>query len=293
MEGMESPKYEPDYDDYPEYPGLGLTPSQLALIIGVNAVISLLIAVCVVLLVSWQVAPKIVVVTPTVSAETTVQITGNTSPNGSKTVIYRVQPNDTLSLIADKYSVPIYDLMLVNGLTNEDFIQVNQELIIPVGGLPTPTATFTPVPPTPTEAISFEPPTPLPEKTVEPVQPTLLPTSTPTMMATATAVPFSGVIVTISEVVSPGNLEGERIAIFNEGTGTSLKEWTLGGSSIGTFSFPDIYIFSGGTIRIHTKAGQSTPSDLYLNQQTSAWLIGTTITLRDNNGVVISTFAVR
>ena len=61
---MDDPKYDPDtyYEDYDDYregqvTGVGLPPGQLALIIGVNAVISLIISVVVVLIANRQVLP--------------------------------------------------------------------------------------------------------------------------------------------------------------------------------------------------------------------------------------------
>lgn len=311
---MEEPKYEPvyeEYEDYPEYPGMGLPASQLALIIGVNAVVSLVISVTVVLAVNWQVTPSVAVPAVTTvgdaapSSEATVEIgSAAQSPATPEVIIYKVRAGDTLSLIADKFAVSLYDLMVANGLTNEDFIQVEQELIIPVGGLPTPTPTFTPVPPTPTETIPFDPPTPVPEtieETTEPLAMTdttdlqetpLASTGTPLPSETPTAPPFTGVIVSIMEVVGAGDLSQEYLVIFNEGTGTSLKNWRLEGSPIGIFNFPDIFIFTGGTIRIHTKSGQSTPSDLYLNQQSPAWPAGSTIILKNNEGVEIDRYTV-
>jgi hypothetical protein len=59
---------------------------------------------------------------------------------------------------------------------------------------------------------------------------------------------------------------------------------------LGIFIFPDIFLFSGGSIRIHTASGQNTPSDLYLNQGEPAWPPGTTIILSDANGNEISRF---
>ena len=84
----------------------------------------------------------------------------------------------------------------------------------------------------------------------------------------------------------------ETLVILNSGAGTSLSEWKLEGSSLGIFVFPDMFLFSGGSIRIHTSAGENTASDLYLNQGEAAWPPGTTIILSDDKNVEISRFAV-
>ena len=52
-----------------------------------------------------------------------------------QSVTYVVEPGDTLGLIAEKFSVAVSDLMLANNLTNKDFIQIGQELVIPLGGV--------------------------------------------------------------------------------------------------------------------------------------------------------------
>ncbi|MFN8457710.1 MAG: hypothetical protein U0401_24160 [Anaerolineae bacterium] len=52
--------------------------------------------------------------------------------------------------------------MAANGLTDQDFIQVGQELKIPAVEATTPTATFTPQPIPTDTPLPFDPPTPLP-----------------------------------------------------------------------------------------------------------------------------------
>jgi len=173
-------------------------------------------------------------------------------------VIYKVQSGDSLKRIADKFHISVYDLMTTNNLSNEDFIRIDQQLIIPVGRLPT----LTPI------------------------------MNAPTAVLTVTTSSFNGVVITISDVVAPGNLEQEHLSITNLGSRTNLKGWTLGGSPIGTFSFPEIFIFSGDTIHIHTKVGQSTKNDLYLNQIRAAWPSGTVIVLRDNKEKQRTTFTI-
>ncbi len=82
------------------------------------------------------------------------------------------------------------------------------------------------------------------------------------------------------------------MTILNRGAGTSLMNWKLSGSPLGNFVFPDIFLFSGGSIRIHTSAGQNTPSDLYLGQGEAAWPPGATVILTDAAGKQISQLTV-
>lgn len=331
---MENPRPDPDFeydDDYDSYyrselTGVGLPPSQLALIIGVNAVISLIISVVVVLIANRQVVPGDIATASvdanTTSSETIEAVEGDTPPAAAEntpaavttpveSVTYEVQAGDTLGAIADKFSVSLFDLMSANGLSNQDFIQVGQVLTIPLGGPGPATPTFTPVPIPTDTPLPFDPPTPIPEGQSVPVEPAVTvgpsptPTETPTLTATlsiaastptplptSTAPPLDEINVVINEVLGNGTLSQETLVILNQGAGTSLRDWKLEGSSLGIFVFPDIFLFSGGSIRVHTAAGQNTPSDLFLNQGESAWPPGTTIILRDENNSEISRYTV-
>jgi LysM repeat protein len=319
---MDDPRYDPDYE-YEEYREVGLTsvglpPGQLALIIGVNAVISLVISITVVLIANRPVLPG-EVATP--FAGTDMVEVGADQPQGAagqgevdspvesasestpvQSVTYIVEAGDTLSLIAEKFSVPLSDLMIANGLTNENFIQIGQELVIPLTGVSTATPTFTPVL-IPTETpLPFDPPTPLPTDAQIPSEPaatvgpsptpTPTPTISPTPIPTSTPPPFDEINIAISEVIGAGDLLRETLVVLNKGAGTSLRDWKLEGSPLGVFIFPDIFLFSGGSIRIHTAAGENTPTDLYLNQGEAAWPPGTTIILSDANNAEIATFTV-
>lgn len=322
-------RYDPDfeYDEYESYrdhgvTSIGLTPGQLALIIGVNAVISLIISVVVVLLANREVIPGDIAtpaaqVTPaaTVGGELpAVDVTASAAVSQPATppitpvesVTYEVQAGDTLGQIAQKFDVPLFDLMVANGLSDQDFIQVGQVLVVPLGGLPEASPTFTPVA-QPTETpLPFNPPTPLREAT-GPAEPAVTvgpsPTPTPTVpgsvtpgastpLPTSTAAPQNEIAVTINDVIGAGDLAQETLIVLNQGAGTSLQNWKLSGSSLGNFVFPDIFLFSGGSIRIHTVAGQNTPSDLYLGQGEAAWPPGTTIILLDAGGKEISRYNV-
>lgn len=294
---------------------VGLPASQLALIIGVNAVISLIISITVFLIAGRQVLPADVAALAAAVGESGTspaaratagtdvnQVTPEITPVQS--VTYVVESGDTLTLIAQKFSVPLFDLMIANGLTS-DFIQAGQELVIPLGGLPTATPTFTPVPIPTDTPLPFEPPTRLPEGVVIPQEPVVTvgpsPTAapsptpvppTPTLVPTFTPAPLNEVHVVIDEVLGVGDLYQETLIILNRGAGTSLKDWKLEGSPLGIFVFPDIFLFSGGSIRIHTAAGENTPSDLYLNQGEPAWPPGTTIILTNANNTDIFRFRV-
>jgi len=315
---MNDPKHDPDYEyeDYDDYePGsvtnVGLPASQLALIIGVNAVISLVISISVVLIANRQALPGDIAALHGGTGDVALEGQTDALPSTEETIaeesssaestpiqsiIYTVEAGDTLSGIAQKFAISVSDIMLANGLNNQDFIQVGQELIIPVGGLATPTPTFTPMTRPTDTPLPFDPPTPLPTDAQLPrepaatIGPSATPTNTPTPIPTSTSAPFGEINVVISEVIAPGDLTRETLVILNKGAGISLANWRLEGSSLGIFIFPDMFLFSGGSIRIHSLAGENTASDLFLNQGEAAWPPGTDIILTDDKGVEISRF---
>ena len=89
--------------------------------------------------------------TPTATIDTYRPAPEATATATPEPILYRVEPGDTLDLIAARYGVPKSVLREVNGIENELALQVDQELIIPVAGWggpaePTPTVTPTPLP---------------------------------------------------------------------------------------------------------------------------------------------------
>lgn len=72
-------------------------------------------------------------------------ITNTPEPSGTPTpeypITYIVQPGDTLFSIAETFGVDLYLLMVWNGLSDQDQLQINQEILVPdpESELPTPT----------------------------------------------------------------------------------------------------------------------------------------------------------
>lgn len=180
--------------------------------------------------------------------------------------LYVIQAGDTLGRISTLYSVPLEDIITVNNIDNPNILQVGDEILIPVNGIPTPT--------------------PTPEPTAVPnVAPTPIPTE---------ALTQGEVIISINEVVSPGDLTAEAVSIVNLGNRpASLEGWQLTDTEGRTFVFPAITLFGDGAgILLHTEAGQSTALDLYWGQEEAVWQAGDVITLRDVNGTEQATFTV-
>lgn len=180
--------------------------------------------------------------------------------------LYVIQAGDTLGRLSTLYGVPLEDILLVNGIENPNILQVGQEILIPVNGIPTPTPTVTPT------AVPDIPPTPIPTETFEQGE----------------------VIIEISEVVAPGTLNAEAVSIVNLGSRpVSLEGWQLSDSEGRTFIFPAITLFGDGAgILLHTEVGQSTALDLYWGLTEPIWQAGDVLVLQDTNGTEQATFTV-
>jgi LysM repeat protein len=301
---------------------------QVAFIIGVNAVLSLVISLIVVNLASPQPTPSgpppplaglttpttlaqhtqarptnVVAQTPVVAGPSPEQTTPTPAVGGAvaeppsptrppEPVYYLVQAGDTLGSIAAKYDVSQDDLMKANGLDNPDYLMLGQELIIPIGGMPILTPTFTP-PPMPTAtAIPFEPPTPLPPGTTPPAVALADAPPLPTPVPTLTPVPVSEMRLTL-EVLSPGDPVKEMAYIVNRGMYVRLAGWTLSNERGDTYTFPDLGLGpNGAAVAIHTGAGTNSTTDLYWGRGATAWRGGDVATLRNTQGEVLATHTV-
>ncbi|KAA3643293.1 MAG: LysM domain-containing protein [Chloroflexi bacterium] len=85
--------------------------------------------------------------TPTITSSPTQGPTATleSSPTAAAPFLYIVQQGDTLSSIAERFAVEVITVMALNGISNDDFLTVGQELIVPDPntGLPSPS----PIPP--------------------------------------------------------------------------------------------------------------------------------------------------
>lgn len=187
-------------------------------------------------------------------------------PEEDEPTVYAVQSGDTLGSISRNFEVPIDDIMLVNDIANPNFLQVGQELVIPIGGIPT----ATPLPTsTPTAAA---PPTPIP-----------------------TGLPTEGEAeVEIAEVTGAGNLEEEAISVANSGSrAIALLGWRLEDEGGRAYTFGQVTLFGeGAAILIHTAQGQDGASDLFWGFDEPILAAGETVKLVDAEGTVRSTYTI-
>ena len=189
-----------------------------------------------------------------------------TQQSGDGPLTHTVQPGDTLGSISLQYDVPLDDIMAANGISDPNFLQANQVLIIPIGGLPTatpaPTATATPD-----------------------VAPTPIPTE---------PIPEGEAVVEILEVIGVGILADEAVSISNSGDrSVALVDWTLTDADGIVYTFGQVTLFgNGASILLHTETGQDSATDLYWGLEQPVWESGETMTLTDSEGTVRVTFTI-
>jgi LysM repeat protein len=246
---------------------------------GLLIVIIILAAIVLTILLVWGGGsePEPLTSTPTTGTSLpTSAIVASSSPTALPTetptpapLVYTVKAGDTLSGIAQTYRVSVQDIIEVNRLANPDILNVGQELIIP-GHFITPTD----VPPTeeasPTTASASD------------IPPPSLPTLTPSGPS----------VVEIWQVLSPNMLATETVIVHNRGGLASLEKWTLSDAEGNTFIFPALTLFTDGKVRVHSAAGENTPSDLYWGRASPAWHSGELMTLHDAGGNMVDTYIV-
>lgn len=266
-----------------------MTRKQVAFIIGLNAVISAVISVLVALI-FIQPSQEIPASTATITADpaTTLQVVETSAPI-AELVVHTVSAGDTISGLAFQYDVSEEDIIAANQLENPNFLQLGMQLIIPVGGVPDVTATFTPAP-TPTD-------TPLP---FEPPSADMTATVAAELGATATSlptpIPSSGdLTIEITEVLGVGQIDQEGVVITNLGdTLADMQGWTLSGAEGDVYTFSNVRLWAGGGVTVHTRVGQdgSPPSNFYWGKLEPVWSPGDVVTLKDASGAVLATYTV-
>jgi len=102
-----------------------------------------------------------------------------------------------------------------------------------------------------------------------------------------------GIKITYVEYDPPGDdLENEFARVENAGrTTTDMINWTLCDEANHRFTFPAFILRPGRYVRVWTKAGINTTTDLYWGRGQAAWnKAGDCAYLRDSTGTLIDTY---
>lgn len=213
-------------------------------------------------------ATAVAATAPVVQAtiEAIAQSTDTPEPD-SEPLVHVVKAGETLGSISQFYDVDMEDIMTVNDISNPNLISVGQQLVIPIGGIPT----ATPQPENTPESISSVPPTPIP-------------TDAPLEEGEA--------IVEITAATGVTNLAEETIQITNFGTRQiGLLDWKLADADGHVYTFGQVTLFGdGAAIQVHTETGQDGPADLFWGLETPIWEPGERVTLLDEEGEIAAIF---
>ncbi len=189
----------------------------------------------------------------------------NTAEPDDGPLVHIVQGGETLGTISQLYDVTVDDIVAENGLQNENFISVGQQLVIPIGGTSTPEPVATAVP---EEAVL------------------------PTPIATQ-PVGTGEAVVQITAVIGPDQLEDEAILLTNSGDAPiALQNWTLLDEDGHEYRFGQVTLFAGSDLQLNTASGVNGPTALFWGLSEAIWTSGETVTLQDNTGDTRVTFTV-
>jgi LysM repeat protein len=250
-----------------------MTLGQFIFLLVINALVALVISVVVTLTLGNRNASGPVPVpqpTATVALPTVAPTSAVVEPTSGRTNTYVVQSGDNLSGIAFKYGVSVDALMKANGLANPDMITVGQTLVIPAASATT------------AETPEETPQAGTPEATVAARTP-----ATARPSATAPSAPE----VTIEQVrkAAPGGTD-DVVVLANSGSWVKLLGWQLVDAEGNAYTFPDLRLFPGGTVQVHTASGKNTEVDLYWGIDRAAWSRGGVVILKDASGQVVQTY---
>ena len=256
---------------------------QLALIIILNALISLVIA----LLVVWIVDVRrpdaeelaaLAGVAPVVNARAsaigpaldlpptaTAALPGDGVPDAPETTpvpaagepdvqaageaeYYVVQPGDTLSGIGSKLGFTMQELVDANNLSDANNIFSGQRLLVPSGEAP--------------------------------------PTATPPQAFATTG-------LKIRTVADAGQLAKEYVEIINDTDQVfSLQGWKLQQGGGADYAFGDVQVFPGGSVRLYTAAGNDSTIARYWGQTAALWSSGAIVMLVNAQGERVAEYTV-
>jgi LysM repeat protein len=213
-------------------------------------------------------ATAVAIAPPTgIATAAAIPLSTDTPEPGDEPLMHVVKAGETLGSLAEFYEVSLEDIMTINGLSDPNVLSVGQELIIPIGGIPT----ATPLPTSPSESAPATPPTPIP--TEEP-----LTAGEADVQITA----VTGVNSLAEEVVQLTNFGGRQIA---------LLDWKLADADGFVYTFGQVTLFGdGAAFQVHTEKGTDGPADLYWGLETPVWESGERVTLLDPEGSIQATF---
>jgi hypothetical protein len=112
--------------------------------------------------------------------------------------------------------------------------------------------------------------------------------------AALTPSPVSGDIkVDIVSILGAGIIGSEVVVVENKGENPIIMTgWYLKDALGNTYTFPQLTLYKGGTVMVHTASGADTPTDLYWGRTAPAWQPGEQVSLYDTQGVMRAQYSI-
>jgi hypothetical protein len=113
---------------------------------------------------------------------------------------------------------------------------------------------------------------------------------TATEALTATAIPGEAMITT---VLAPGELTDEAVRLVDIGeTPIRLRNWSLQRPDGRRYFFPDATLEPNSALLVYSRQGADTEAALFWGLQEAAWRAGAVVTLADQAGRTVGSFAI-
>ncbi len=206
-------------------------------------------------------------------------------------ILHTVVEGDTPFAIAEQYGADGFNLLEVNGLTEETSfgLQIGDVLIVPLEGCSLTQNLLGDTTDAGEEVVTEEP---LPTEGAP--ASTTAPTATPSPTASATLPPTAeNAQMQIVGINNAGVITQEYIEILNTGNTVSILNWVIRDGQGNEYRFAEQLLFSRGSIRVYTgSGGTDTPNVKYWGLPSAVWEAGDVATLIDSDGQVQATFAV-
>jgi hypothetical protein len=96
----------------------------------------------------------------------------------------------------------------------------------------------------------------------------------------------ASVKVNILSVSGTGALANEAVTILNNDVSSlALNGWTLKDNQGDSYTFPQVTLFPGATLQLHTGTGTDTAADLYWQLPAPVWKSGQLVALYDPQNI--------
>ncbi len=100
-------------------------------------------------------------------------------------------------------------------------------------------------------------------------------------------------LITIDNIFGVGNLKDELVLFKRVGEGElKLTNWRLDDGNGNRYLFPDLTLYPGGAVQVHTAAGTNSVVDLFWGKDAPLWQEGKVATLYDADGNIRATYRV-